>query len=231
MSSCDMPDRSSSIHRCSMRARPAAMHCNTVCIHTRAFVSDADAKLQLLVQQELDLAFQGVEDKIATADEAEAMAQIQQSADLVLQKVLTQMQADGEVLRGELDDRMANYTQMCRDSLLSKYDVSMADFQAEADGARTVIREEMARLTSLNQEYKEITASQAPSRNSVVGVIAFLVGLIYLGGAVNEWLKLALGAIDGDVTETVGSALVQSALAAVGIGTYFSRRGREGKEE
>eukprot|EP00308_Calcidiscus_leptoporus_P009376 CAMPEP_0119359076 /NCGR_PEP_ID=MMETSP1334-20130426/7060_1 /TAXON_ID=127549 /ORGANISM="Calcidiscus leptoporus, Strain RCC1130" /LENGTH=252 /DNA_ID=CAMNT_0007373675 /DNA_START=7 /DNA_END=766 /DNA_ORIENTATION=+ len=181
----------------------------SMCSHGMEEASHADA-LDVLVQG----AIEGV-------DEQRAIDMIKAKGDLVLFNVLAQLTEDQAVLRSELDARIEAFSQERREELLSKYDESMRAFDFEVKTARSTITEEMTRLRSLNAEYTQVREEQKLNKDSVVGAVAFLVGFVYLGQAVNEALKVAMGKVDGDVASTVASATVNAFLAAVGVGTYF----------
>mgnify|MGYP004359681119 CR=1 FL=1 len=78
----------------------------------------------------------------------------------------------------------------------------------------------MAALEQLNKEYQELQGLGGLNRDKIVGGLAFVVGLVGLSAAVNEALKIALGA--GGDGLTVG---LNTMLAVAGIGYYKVRTG------
>ena len=88
---------------------------------------------------------------------------------------------------------------------------------------RATIREEMQVLDRLNEEYQELQRGGGGgfNKDKLVAGVAFVLGLTYLGSAINESLKIALGA-SGDPL-AIG---LNSALGLAGIGYYFYRKGK-----
>lgn len=86
---------------------------------------------------------------------------------------------------------------------------------------REAIRTEVERLRSLNAEYNELKNS-GPSfnRDKIVASISLIVGLAYLGSAINEVLKIVLNSGSGEAL----TAGLDGALALAGIGYFFVRR-------
>jgi len=88
---------------------------------------------------------------------------------------------------------------------------------------RATIRDEMAALQQLEQEYQELQSGGVSlNRDRIAGGLAFIVGLTSLGSALNEMLKIAFG-IEADVL-AIGLNL---ALGAAGIGYYFVRTSKK----
>jgi len=177
-----------------------------------------------MVQEELDRAFAGLEAGGFNPDEEEALKMIEDKAATVLQNVLQQLEQDGEVLRDELSQRLEAVAEQRRDEMFAKYEESTAGITREVAASRATIREEMERLTSLNSEYKALKNSSPVNRDGIVGGVAFLVGLTYVSNAINELLRLGLGAVEGDTSETIFNLVVDSVLGVAGIVVYFSKQ-------
>uniref|UniRef100_A0A7S3AZ28 Uncharacterized protein n=1 Tax=Haptolina ericina TaxID=156174 RepID=A0A7S3AZ28_9EUKA len=108
--------------------------------------------------------------------------------------------------------------------MLKEWDESTAKVQSAMLAERLTIREEMERLTALNEEYQDLTKGGGGGldRNSIVSGISFLVGLTYVSAALNELLKLALG---GGNDGSLATITINSLLGAAGVGYYFYRKG------
>jgi len=187
-------------------------------------MAQSDRELEIMVQEELDRAFAGLEAGGFNPDEEEALKMIEDKAATVLQNVLQQLEQDGEVLRDELSQRLEAVAEQRRDEMFAKYEESTAGITREVAASRATIREEMERLTSLNSEYKALKNSSPVNRDGIVGGVAFLVGLTYVSNAINELLRLGLGAVEGDTSETIFNLVVDSVLGVAGIVVYFSKQ-------
>ena len=108
--------------------------------------------------------------------------------------------------------------------LQSSVAITLRIRQPSPQQERLKLRSELENLQALNQEYEALMANKAGTLNkeTLVGGAAFLAGLSGVSAAVNEGLKLGLGA-GGDVA----TLAVNGALGAVGIGYYFYRKSQQ----
>ena len=120
-----------------------------------------------------------------------------------------------------LEEQVAAYTREQRLEMLKKFDEDAAKVQAEMNADRQMIRGDLTRLVSLQKELDQLQgeAGGKLTKNSIVGGISFIAGLLYLGNAVNEGLRLMFGD-DG----SVGNFAVNAGLALLGIGYYFFKK-------
>ena len=96
-----------------------------------------------------------------------------------------------------------------------------APFSIGQNVEREAIRTEVERLRSLNAEYNELKNSGPGfNRDKIVSSISLIVGLAYLGSAINEVLKIVLNSGSGEAL----TAGLDGALALAGIGYFFVRR-------
>jgi hypothetical protein len=180
-----------------------------------------EAALDALVRKEVEACFAGLEDALATGDEKAALSLIQSQGKQVLGNVLTQLEEEGKLVSEQITKKVEAMATDQRTEVLKKYDEQLEGLQKTMAADRQTIREEMQALEKLNEEYK---ALQKPSFNKdkIIGGLAFVVGLTYVGSAINEALKIILGA--GGDPLAIG---LNGALGAAGIGYYFYRTGGE----
>ena len=86
----------------------------------------ADAALDAMVRQEIEAAFAGLEEAIATGDEEAALALIQTQGKEVLNNVLKQLDNDGKLLSSNLTMRVESLATSQRTEMLKKYDAQYA---------------------------------------------------------------------------------------------------------
>eukprot|EP00316_Scyphosphaera_apsteinii_P013623 CAMPEP_0119322784 /NCGR_PEP_ID=MMETSP1333-20130426/59159_1 /TAXON_ID=418940 /ORGANISM="Scyphosphaera apsteinii, Strain RCC1455" /LENGTH=207 /DNA_ID=CAMNT_0007330101 /DNA_START=111 /DNA_END=734 /DNA_ORIENTATION=+ len=200
------------------------LHCrDTVCTdaHESMHESADGEALNLILKRELDRAFEGFEP--ASADEEANVAALTAKADDVMQVVLQQLADDGRELQGELYARLEAQATSQREEIMAKYDANTAHVQREVDATRAIIDEEMLRITSLNDEYQKLTKPAMLSRDTIVGYIAFIAGLLYVGAAASDLLKVLVHSA-GETPETVVNAAIEGVLGACGLGVYFWKK-------
>jgi len=179
-----------------------------------------DAALDELIRREVEAAFAGID----LESEGELDQLIAEKGDAVMRSVLNKLESDGEQLAATLEDQVAAYTKEQQLAMLRKFDEDAAVVQAEMQADRQMIRGDLTSLVNLQKELDQLQGGKGGglNRNSVVGGISFIAGLLYLGNAVNEGLRLAFGD-DG----SVGTFALNSGLALLGIGYYFYKKSQE----
>ena len=182
-----------------------------------------DDKFDAMIREEIEKAFEGLEESIARGDEDQAIDLIQSQGKEVLANVLSRMEEDGTLLSASLAERVERLAGDQTQALLGRYDAEAEAIAQEMDAARTSLRTEVDNLESLNRQYQELLGSKSSSggfnKDSIVAGIAFLAGLAYGGAAVQDALKLALG-LGGDPFQVV----ICGILGAGGIGYYVYRK-------
>ena len=191
-----------------LRTRHAAVCC---------VPDSADAALDELIRREVAAAFEGID----LESEGELDQLIADKGDAVMRSVLSKLDSDGEQLAATLEEQVAAYTREQRLEMLKKFDEDAAKVQAEMNADRQMIRGDLTRLVSLQKELDQLQgeAGGKLTKNSIVGGISFIAGLLYLGNAVNEGLRLMFGD-DG----SVGNFALNAGLALLGIGYYFFKK-------
>ena len=171
-------------HRCAVHRHSIARACS----------SEADADVDPLVQAELREAFKRLEAAIMSGegDEARTLELMEQEAATVLNNVMKGYEADGDLLRQQINAKIQEETRRKRDELMARYDRETEGLRDEIGAARDTIATEVERLKELNAEYKQLRSEPGgagPSRDAVVSTIGFIVGLVYVGASINELLK------------------------------------------
>jgi len=184
-------------------------------------------ELEELVRKEVEACFAGLETALATGDEEAALALIQTQGKQVLNNVLEQLDSEGKLLSNTLSERLEELASTQRVDMLKKFDEELAGLQQTMAEDRETIRQEMQALEQLNEDYKALQSGGGISfnRDKIVASISFVAGISGLGAAINEALKIALGA-GGDATTIV----LNLGLGAGGIGYYFVRNAQASKK-
>ena len=183
-----------------------------------------DSAMDELIRQEIEAAFAGLEESLADGDDEKAIALIQEQGKTVLGKVLARMEEEGSLLSASLSSQVEELAATQTTEMLKRYEEKIGGLQAEMANERMKLRSELENLQTLNKEYEELMAGGGGSgfsKDKLVQGAAFLVGLSGVGAAVNELLKLALGA-GGDL----GTLGANSILGLVGVGYYAYRKNK-----
>jgi len=184
-----------------------------------------DDEMDELIRQEVLAAFSGLEETLADGDDDQAISLIQSQGKTVLANVLARLEDEGQLLSSQLSTRIEELAEDQTSQLLAKYEERLGKLQAANQQARSELRSELDNLQSLSKEYDELMASGIGagfSRQGFVAGAAFLVGLSGVGAALNEALRMGLGA-GGDLP-TLGANAV---LGLAGVGYYL--RTKQGK--
>lgn len=187
----------------------------------------ADDQMDELIREEIIKAFAGLEESLSNGEDERAIELIQTQGKTILTNVLARMEEDGQLLSASLSEKVEKLAEDQTADLLSAYEERLATLQTANNQARRDLRAEMDNLKALSDEYDELMASSATSgisRDTIVEGALFLVGLTGVGAALNEGLRLALGA-GGDLPTLVVNAL----LGAAGVGVYFQRKSKRDK--
>jgi len=183
----------------------------------------AEIDLDALVRQEVEAAFAGLEETLASGDEQEALALIQSQGKEVLENVLQKLEDDGQLLSANLATRVEALAKETRVQILKDYDERLGTLQVSMADQRATLRDEMVQLEALNKEYKALTTGGGGgvfNRDRIVSSMALLVGLVGVGAALNEGLRIALTGTGDPLT--IGLNL---ALGGAGVGYHLVRKG------
>jgi len=176
-----------------------------------------------LVRQEVEAAFAGLEESLASGDDEKALALIQSQGKTVLSNVLQRMEEEGELLSATLSTRIEEIASAKTKDVLDRYDSQLGGLQAEVATERVKLRAEMENLETLNREYQDLIAGKdgtsLSSKDKIISAVALLAGVTYLGAAITETLRI-VSTGTGDVL-TVG---LNGALGAVGVGYHIYRK-------
>ncbi|KAL1512096.1 hypothetical protein AB1Y20_005367 [Prymnesium parvum] len=185
---------------------------------------ELEATLDALVRAEVEAAFAGLEASL-DADDEKALQLIEQKGQEVMQNVLDKLEADGKLLSSALTSQIELLSMTKQKQMLEEYDASTAELQRQMAEERQTIRDEMAQLRSLSDEYKALTRGGGGGfdKGAILGGLSFIVGLTYASAALNEALKVAMGGGDDGSPTTIA---LNFALGAVGIGYHFYRKGQ-----
>jgi len=182
---------------------------------------DDDTEMDELIRTEVEAAFAGLEASFEAGDE-ESIKLIEQKGQEVMQSVLDKLEADGELLSSSLTKQIEALSMTKQKALLEEWDESTAKIKSDMLAQRVTIREEMDKLSALNDDYKQLKGGAGGfNRDTIVGGISFLVGLTYVSAALNEVLKVVLG---GGNDGSLATVALNGALGAVGVGYYFYRK-------
>merc|ERR1719291_839462 len=96
--------------------RSSTRLCDGPCEHA------GDASIELFVKEQLDVAFDGIQGKLAEVSEEEAMDLIKAQADVVMRQVLDQVQLDGKALEADLMSQIESSARSKGDELMLKYE-------------------------------------------------------------------------------------------------------------
>jgi len=122
--------------------------------------ADADAELDALVRREVEAAFAGMEEALASGDEKKALSLIQTQGKEVLGNVLSQLESEGKLLSSELEARLETLASDQKVEMLKKYDEEYAPISRTRIRARA--RTRSSALTQLSHTACSHTAcSQA----------------------------------------------------------------------
>jgi hypothetical protein len=188
----------------------------------RMEVSEDDA-LDQLVRQEVEAAFAGLEESLSSGDDDAAIALIQSQGKNILGNVLAKLEEEGTLLSSTLSSQIEELASTRQVELLKKYNAQLDEIEQSMTTERVNIRTEMAQLESLNRDLADLRSGGGGSgfsRDKIVSGVALLVGLTGVGAALNEALRLALGA-GGDMT-TLG---LNAVLGAAGVFAHLQRKG------
>jgi len=185
---------------------------------------ELDATIDALVRSEVEAAFATIDTQNLDPDDDEAIQMIEAKGREVMQSVLEKLEADGELLSSSLTSQIEKLSMTRQKQLLAEWDESTAKLQRQMFEERQTIRDEMARLTELNDEYKLAKSGGGGlGRDAIVGGISFIVGLTYVSAALNEVLKVATG---GGNDASPATIAINAALGVAGVGYYFYRKGQ-----
>ena len=178
--------------------------------------------MDALIKREVLAAFAGLEESFAAGDDDKALELIQTQGKTVLANVLSRLEDEGQLLSAKLSARLEQLADEQTAEMLKKYEDRLSSLQVANEQARTELRNELQNLQILSKEYDELMANKAGSfsRQTFVGGAAFLVGLSGVGAALNEGLKLALGA-GGDVPTLAANGV----LGIAGVLYYLKTKG------
>ena len=178
--------------------------------------------MDALIKREVLAAFAGLEESFAAGDDDKALELIQTQGKTVLANVLSRLEDEGQLLSAKLSARLEQLADEQTAEMLKKYEDRLSSLQVANEQARTELRNELQNLQTLSKEYDELMANKAGSfsRKTFVGGAAFLVGLSGVGAALNEGLKMALGA-GGDVPTLAANGV----LGIAGVLYYLKTNG------
>jgi len=204
--------------------RPAPATALRSATHISCSVPESpDAAIDELIRREVETAFAELDARngLTEEEEGELDAIIEAKGDLVLRNVLDKLESDGDQLAASLQRQVTSYTKERQVEMLRKFDEEAAKVQLEMAADREAMRAEVTKLSTLQSELEALQREGGGgfSKNSVVGGIALLAGLAYLGTAVNEGLRLAFGD-DGSVV-TFG---LNTGFALLGVGYHFYKK-------
>ena len=211
-----------------MRRSPLPRRAAALCQMSASSAPDsADAALDEMIRREVEAAVEGMDgiEGFSEEEQGELDKLIADKGDLVMRNVLSKLESDGDQLAATLQAQVASYTRQAQVEMLRKFDEEAASVQRGMLADREAIRSDLGRLNSLKSELDELQSGGGGggfTRNGIVGTIAFIAGLLYLGNSVNELLRLAFGE-DG----SVGTLAVNSALALLGLGYYAYKKKQE----
>jgi hypothetical protein len=185
-------------------------------------ISEPDDDMDALIKREVLAAFAGLEESFAAGDDDKALELIQTQGKTVLASVLSRLEDEGQLLSSKLSARLEQLADEQTAEMLKKYEDRLSSLQVANEQARTELRNELQNLQTLSKEYDELMANKAGSfsRKTFVGGAAFLVGLSGVGAALNEGLKMALGA-GGDVPTLAANGV----LGIAGVLYYLKTKG------
>ena len=208
-----------SLRRASLAVSRAATPCRRPTMQAPRLDDAAEAALDALVRQEIESAFAGLEESLAAGDDDALEQLIRDQGKVVLDNVMRNLEDEGDLLSSQLAEQIEAKMRNEKIELLKKCDEQLGELQVTMNAERQNLRKEMENLKALNAE---LTSLQGPgiSRDKIVSGIALLVGLSGVGAAVNEALKLALGA-NGDVA----TLSLNSALGVAGVLYHLQRKG------
>jgi len=187
-----------------------------LCAPDHVVAVDADG-LDKLVYQEVEAAFADLQ---LDPDDDDALDIIRAQGAKVLANVYAALEADGQKLEAGLASQVEQLASRKAVELLRKYDARLGELQARMQSERLSLRSELSRLNELNDELSSLQRGGGLGRDQLVAGLSFLVGAAGLGAALNEGLKIAVGA--GGEPAAAG---LNAALALLGFGYYALRRG------
>merc|ERR1719263_614256 len=106
----------------------------------------ADDELDAMIRSEIETAFSGLEEALASGDEEEALARIQSQGKVVMKNVLQKMDDDGKLLSSTLATQIEELASTRSVEMLKKYDQKLSVLQQEMAKDRAQVRAEQERL-------------------------------------------------------------------------------------